>query len=273
MNGLLCNPKKIQIYTKYDEVGSNIFRQICKSPEYYIYRNEIELLTYVRVPNINTVVELGSGSSDKINIILKGNPNISTYIPVDNSALCVKDLAKNINVKFEEVGLKNIKNKLILFLGASICNLDPSGGIKFLKKMKENMENEDLLGITIDFCKKKDMVIRMYNNDLSKKFQLNNLTVLNKEFGGNLDLNNFEYDVIWDSSKSCVNKYLRSKYNQTANFKDKEIYFEEGERIHVESSYKYGIDDFCNIMKNIGFIYKYSIQINTVVFFLFANQN
>ena len=66
--------------------------------------------------------------------------------------------------------------------------------------MKENMENEDLLGITIDFCKKKDMVIRMYNNDLSKKFQLNNLTVLNKEFGGNLDLNNFEYDVIWDSS-------------------------------------------------------------------------
>jgi uncharacterized SAM-dependent methyltransferase len=273
MNGLLCNPKKIQIYTKYDEVGSNIFRRICKSPEYYIYRNEIELLTYVRVPNINTVVELGSGSSDKINILLKGNPNISTYIPVDNSALCVKDLAKNINVKFEEVGLKNIKNKLILFLGASICNLDPSGGIKFLKKMKENMGNEDLLGITIDFCKKKDMVIRMYNTDLSKKFQLNNLTVLNKEFGGNLDLNNFEYDVIWDSSKSCVNRYLKSKYNQTANFKDKEIYFEEGERIHVESSYKYGIDDFCNIMKTIGFIYKYSIQVNTVVFFLFANQN
>jgi uncharacterized SAM-dependent methyltransferase len=69
--GLTATPKRIPCRFFYDEVGSQIFEEICELPEYYLTRAESEILRD-RAENVAqrfslpiSLVEFGSGSSVK----------------------------------------------------------------------------------------------------------------------------------------------------------------------------------------------------------------
>ena len=73
----------------YDLKGSKYFEKITKTKEYYVTRVEKEILNKISdqineiFGNNLTFVEFGSGSTEKIRILL--NKNVNFYIPLDIS--------------------------------------------------------------------------------------------------------------------------------------------------------------------------------------------
>ncbi len=75
--GLTATPKRIPCRFFYDEVGSQIFEEICELPEYYLTRAESEILreraeaVARRFSLPISLVELGSGSSIKSRVLVE----------------------------------------------------------------------------------------------------------------------------------------------------------------------------------------------------------
>jgi len=91
--GLTANPKSLPPKWFYDAQGSALFEKITELPEYYPTRAERSILRAV-APQIASLtgaaslVELGSGSSDKTRLLLSALRDAGTlrqYVPVDVS--------------------------------------------------------------------------------------------------------------------------------------------------------------------------------------------
>ena len=91
IEGLSKPQKTLPSKLFYDERGSKLFDDICKLDEYYLTRTEIKIMR----DNINEIaacigekkilLELGSGSSIKIRLLIDHLKELSAYIPVDIS--------------------------------------------------------------------------------------------------------------------------------------------------------------------------------------------
>ena len=73
--GLTATPKQLPPKWFYDERGSDLFEAITRQPEYYLTRREREILhahagDIARMTKAATLVELGSGSSEKTRLLL-----------------------------------------------------------------------------------------------------------------------------------------------------------------------------------------------------------
>jgi uncharacterized SAM-dependent methyltransferase len=108
------NPKYL-----YDNVGSQLFEQICLQPEYYPTRTEASLLeryapiiTNLVDRNIR-IIELGSGSSSKTSILLRylssQNKRIY-YFPIDISSSILTESTKRLKSQFPNASIIGIKS-------------------------------------------------------------------------------------------------------------------------------------------------------------------
>ena len=73
--GLTARPKWVSPKWFYDAVGSDLFEEITRLPEYYPTRAERETLVsrapeIAALTNAHALVELGSGSSEKTRLLL-----------------------------------------------------------------------------------------------------------------------------------------------------------------------------------------------------------
>src|SRR4029079_10284180 len=73
--GLTATPKQLPPKWFYDERGSSLFESITRQPEYYLTRREREILQaragdIARTTRAATLVELGSGTSEKTRLLL-----------------------------------------------------------------------------------------------------------------------------------------------------------------------------------------------------------
>ena len=251
----------------YDSKGSELFEKICRTKEYYPTRTEKFILRKYSDdiskynPDINIIVELGSGSSVKTSFLLKSflktKPQIN-YIPVDVSDVIISGSEnlikklKNLSVmgiisNYEEglrIVAKKIKeNKLIIFLGSSIGNLTILQAKTFLNILRKNMGENDLLLIGFDMLKNEKILTDAYNDrkKITAAFNLNILKRINRELKGDFNLNKFEHNAFFNKQKSRIEMHLVSKENQTVNIKsiNLKIEFKKGETIHTENSYKF----------------------------------
>src|SRR3954462_9691022 len=92
--GLTKTPKSLPPRLFYDAAGSALFEEITRLPEYYLTRTELSILRARameiarRTPVGASIIELGSGSSAKTQVLLKAFANLSMqvpYYPVDIS--------------------------------------------------------------------------------------------------------------------------------------------------------------------------------------------
>jgi L-histidine Nalpha-methyltransferase len=89
--GLGRAPKTLPCKFFYDARGSALFEQICEVPEYYLTRTEIAILEGYApaiARNIGAhcrLIELGSGASRKVRILLDALEAPVAYVPVDIS--------------------------------------------------------------------------------------------------------------------------------------------------------------------------------------------
>ncbi|MFQ5865075.1 MAG: L-histidine N(alpha)-methyltransferase [bacterium] len=282
LKGLSSNPKTLPPKYFYDQVGSKIFEDICKLPEYYLTRTEYTILNKYAQEIVNrfnkriTLVELGSGSSAKTRLIisafLKRFKKLH-YIPIDISKSILIESAKSLfkdysNLKItalvseyhtalDALKRQNIGEKLILFLGSNIGNFEKQEAEYFLKKMRVAMTENDRLLMGIDLIKDKSILEPAYNDaqGVTANFNLNLLVRINRELDGNFDLNEFHHKAFFDEKQGRIEMHIETTARQVVTLRElnRRFTFEPGETIHTENSYKYSMEEIRSLASRAGF--------------------
>lgn len=266
ITGLLSKPKSIPPKYFYDDIGSELFEKICETKEYYVTRTEASILKKFagEIARLNAgknlIVELGSGSSVKTRYILNSfikNGDPVTYVPIDVSeilissgnellkdfeGLCVTGIIGEYEQALEIVSEKFSQPKMIVFLGSSIGNFDLKHAGDFLGKISACMGSGDTLLIGFDLVKDEDILNAAYNDKegVTAEFNLNLLRRINREFGSDIDINNFEHNAFFNQAKSRIEMHLISKCDQSFSLNGSgNILIKRNETIHTENSYKF----------------------------------
>lgn len=264
----------------YDETGSKLFEEICMLQEYYPTRTELEILQSIKSEIGNhligdyALIELGSGSATKTRTLLEiltQKQESVEYYPIDISEI-LKESSENLQKDYDnlnitgiidkyETGLKFIKklsiqNKLIAFLGSSLGNFKPEESMKFLKKIRVLMKENDFFLLGLDLVKDSKILEKAYTDSkgVTSKFNLNLLKRINDELAANFDLDKFEHVALFNNKEKRIEMYLRSKEKQKVFISDINLAFklEKDELIHTEYSYKYTISGIKNMAEKAG---------------------
>ncbi len=271
-DGLTSTSKRLSCRFIYDEPGSVLFEKICALPEYYLTRAEAQILEdrshelgrmFDECP---TIVELGSGSSVKTRIILRALSDEFDevhYVPIDISTEMLTNAANDLLDMFPKLnvtgfageyndGLRFVHDEIdgptcMLWLGSSVGNLTRDVAADFLTLLRENMDDEDRVLAGIDLKKDAAILRNAYNDNagITRRFNQNLLLRINRELGGDFDVDAFDYKVIYNSEIGRVEMYQVSRVSQEVHIRDLDltVSFEQGESIHTENSHKYSLDD------------------------------
>src|SRR5690242_12927619 len=177
-NGLTATPKVLPPKYFYDARGSALFEEITRLPEYYPTRAERRILVdraedIAALTAARTLVELGSGSSEKTRILLRAlEPSLRGYVPVDvsESALAAAVAALSVELPdlevrgvvadFEDLsGLPGEHPRLTAFLGGTIGNLEPAERGRFLAGVAAGMRDGDALLLGTDLVKDPERLV------------------------------------------------------------------------------------------------------------------
>jgi L-histidine N-alpha-methyltransferase len=279
--GLMRTQKSLPPRLFYDAAGSALFEEITRLPEYYLTRTESALLQQYsgeiakRVGANVSVIELGAGTAAKTGTILKALSQRQLrvdYYPVDISVSALQVAEKSLNGNFPYVRVHPVATnyiadsqflesvsgrKLVLYLGSSIGNFEPDEALELLHRMRAHMDEGDYLLLGTDLVKDASVLLPAYDDaqGVTARFNKNVLARINRELGGNFDLDVFRHVALWNPERSRIEMHLESSLDQTAKIKliGLEVPFKKGERIHTENSYKYTIPGVRKTLLETGF--------------------
>lgn len=274
--GLSLPRKSLKSKYFYDKIGSSLFEQICLQPEYYITRTETDILR-LRLHELVSlfsedisILELGSGSACKTRILFDHLSQTQArlhYFPIDVSYSMLSESVRSLSVAYPTLHITGISSdyangidkatdfmtlesdipskKLILFLGSSIGNFEPQETVSFFQMLRDKMELTDLLLVGFDLQKNLATLNLAYNDKakITERFNLNLLSRINGELGGDFDIKNFEHRAFYNQDEQRVEMHLVSKRVQTYHIRliEESFTFKDGESIHTENSYKYSL--------------------------------
>jgi L-histidine Nalpha-methyltransferase len=265
--GLTAKPKELAPKYFYDEIGSQLFEQITELPEYYPTRTEREILSQRSAEIVaaagepGTLVELGSGSAAKTRHLLNAMRDagcLSTYVPVDISGQITHETAELLAEEYPglavhglicdfEHDLERIPSgsggRLVAFLGGTIGNLYPGPRRDFLARIGALLERGDRILLGTDLVKEPSRLEAAYDDSqgVTAQFNKNVLAVLNRELGGDFDLDSFEHVARYDADATRMDIRLRSLADQTVRLDglDLTVSFAAGEEMRTEISTKF----------------------------------
>lgn len=281
LSGLSSSPKSLSSKYFYDAKGSQLFQEIMAMPEYYPTLCEKEILEtksdhIIELLDFNTpfdIVEFGSGDGSKTISLLKSicdRKQNFTYIPIDISADVLKDLEQNVRQHLPDLTIeplagdysditkrKSTKPALFLFLGGNIGNYAREDAILLLHSFSENMKKGDKILVGMDLRKDPHVIKLAYDDPhgVTREFNMNLLTRMNRELQTNFDLNQFDFYCHYDPVCGGVRSYLYSKKKQrvTSRVLEATFTFDKNEFIHTELSQKFSFDEITQIAETSGF--------------------
>lgn len=278
--GLLEAPYSLQPKYFYDERGSELFDNICNTPEYYPTRVEDELLqlhcdSIIAETLPGQIIELGSGTSRKTRRLFDACENKAhscSYAPFDVCEPMLIQTANDLRSSYSwldvspllgdyHAGLANLPleydRNLFVFLGSTIGNFEPDEAKSFILDLRNKMHDGDYFLIGADRVKNVDVLNAAYNDSmgLTAEFNLNVLRVLNRELGSNFDLNKFQHQAHYNVEKGRIEMYLLSLEDQKIDIDSLQasIKLQQGEKILTELSHKYKSDEIESQLTNYGF--------------------
>jgi len=284
LQDLGAKPKSLRSKYFYDDIGDDLFQQIMRSPEYYPTRCEEEILRSKADVIAETLrngfdqfdlIELGAGDATKTSHILqefvRKEVNM-TYMPVDISSSMIEYLSKSLPERIpglkvqalngeyfemvDEANRRSTNHKAVLFLGGNLGNMPPEEALEFCKKLASSLQKGDLVLIGFDL-KKNPKVVRAAYDDaggLTRAFNLNLLTRINRELDGNFDLSQFEHYASYDPSTGACKSFLISLKAQQVTISGRTIAFEQDEYIDMEISQKYSLEEIDRMASEAGFV-------------------
>jgi L-histidine N-alpha-methyltransferase len=278
--GLTAKPKELAPKYFYDERGSQLFEQITGLPEYYPTRAEREILTQRSVEIVaaagepGTLVELGSGSAAKTRHLLDAMREagcLATYVPVDISEEITHETAESLVEEYPGLAIRGLVcdfehdleripsgggGRLVAFLGGTIGNLYPDARRDFLARIGALLEPGDHILLGTDLVKERSRLEIAYDDPggVTAEFNKNVLQVLNREFGGDFDLDLFEHVARYDAEAARMDIRLRSLAEQAVRLDglDLTVRFAAGEEMRTEISAKFTRERLEGIYQEAG---------------------
>jgi dimethylhistidine N-methyltransferase len=260
----------------YDAQGSALFEQITELPEYYPTRTEAAIFKanaadIVRnIPDGGALVEFGSGSSLKTEILLRKLERLSAYVSIDVSETALQSASKRLRRRFPHLDVRPVigdfsnavplppdlaaAHKTGFFPGSTIGNLTPAEAERLLGVFRKTLAPHGRLIVGVDLKKDPRTLVMAYNDaaGVTAAFNLNLLTRINRELGGTIDLATFQHEAIYNPREGRIEMHLESTRDQDVEVLGRRFRFRSGERIHTENSYKYSVRQFQQLAQSAG---------------------
>jgi L-histidine Nalpha-methyltransferase len=267
-DGLTQTPKTLPPKWFYDSVGSDLFDQITRLPEYYPTRAEAQILRarsaeIAAASGADTLVELGSGTSEKTRMLLdalRDSGSLRRFIPFDVDAGVLNAAGAAIQKEYpgieidavcgdfeEHLGkIPRVGRRLVAFLGSTIGNLTPGPRAEFLTSLSETMQPGDSLLLGTDLVKDTGRLVRAYDDSagVTARFNRNVLAVVNRELDADFDLAAFEHVARWNTAEERIEMWLRAVSAQRVHIAalDMAVDFAAREEMLTEVSCKFRPD-------------------------------
>ncbi|MDI6519383.1 L-histidine N(alpha)-methyltransferase [Streptomyces coelicoflavus] len=263
--GLTSTPKWLPPKWFYDARGSELFEAITALPEYYPTRAEREILVdrageIAAATGARTLVELGSGSSEKTRVLLDAlteRTGLGAYVPVDVSESALTQAGEALVA--ERPGLQvhaliadftagltlpgTPGPRLVAFLGGTVGNLLPGERAAFLSSVRALLSPGDALLLGTDLVKDEGVLVRAYDDaaGVTAEFNKNVLAVMNRELEADFEPAAFEHVALWNAEREWIEMRLRSRTAQTVKVQalDLAVDFADGEELRTEVSAKF----------------------------------
>ena len=263
--GLTASPKTLAPKYFYDARGSELFDQITRLPEYYPTRAEAEILSthagdVAAATGARTLVELGSGTSEKTRALLRALHDAGTlegFVPFDVDPAILKDASASVAADFPDLEITPVvgdfdhhlgllprsPRRLVVFLGSTIGNLDPEQRARFLGDVRSTMTPGDALLLGTDLVKDPARLVAAYDDaqGVTADFNRNVLRVLDRDLGADFDVDAFAHRAVWVAEGERIEMRLESLREQTVHLPalDLTVSFAAGEQMRTEISSKF----------------------------------
>ena len=277
IDGLNQKPKTLKPKYFYDNRGAELFTEICKTPEYYPTRTEIEILKLnakdiaSEIGDNVALIEYGSGALEKIQILLNVLENPAGIIPVDISKDQLIEATAELQTMYPDLKIIPIPadftkpisipklspapaNRVAFFPGSTIGNFEPNLAISFLQGVTDTIGPGGLLLIGFDLKKQTETLVAAYDDKagITETFNKNILHRINTELGGNFDIQSFKHIARYNEKEGRIEMHLESQTNQSVSIKNTVFQFMEKETIHTENCYKFTETDFKALASKAG---------------------
>ncbi|WP_103352892.1 L-histidine N(alpha)-methyltransferase [Amycolatopsis sp. CA-128772] len=249
----------------YDADGSELFEKITQLPEYYPTRSEREVLAahaadVAKLTEAHTLVELGSGSSEKTRLLLDaltGHGTLEAFVPLDVSESALAEAAEAISQDYPGLAVRGVvgdftqhldllpdgQPRVVAFLGGTIGNFLPAERATFLRSVREVLDEGEWLLLGTDLVKDAAILERAYDDaaGVTAEFDKNVLRVINARLGANFDPDEFDHVSHWDAENEWIEMRLRARRDLTVEIPgaDLTVSFAAGEHIRTEISAKF----------------------------------
>lgn len=249
----------------YDDRGSELFDQITRLDEYYPTRREREILereaaTIAAASGADTLVELGSGTSDKTRLLLDAfdaTGQLRRFVPFDVSEGILRWAAHTIAERHPGLAVHGVVGdfdhhlptipaegrRMVAFLGGTIGNFEPPARARFLADLAGSLRSGDSLLLGTDLVKDADRLVAAYDDaaGVTAEFNRNVLAVLARELGAEVDLDGWAHEARWNPAEEWIEMHLVARGPQRIDVPQLNVRrsFAAGETIHTEISAKF----------------------------------
>jgi len=277
--GLSRHPRTLPPKWLYDDTGSRLFDEITRLPEYYPFAAEHSILEehaaeIAAASGATTVIELGSGTSEKTRLLLDAftaTGQLTRFAPVDVSEGTLREAAESIAQLYPGLEVEAVVGdftlhlaqlprggrRMVAFLGGTIGNLYLEERRAFLGALADVLEPGDSLLLGTDLVKSADRLIAAYHDPggVTAEFVGNSLRVLNRELGADFDPDGFSYIPFWDAHMERMDLRLRSETPQRVTIPGADLVLDlaAGEEIRVEISTKFRVSKIAAELEQAGF--------------------
>ena len=277
LEGLSRPQKDLPCKWLYDERGSALFEQICDLPEYYLTRTELAIMErHVRGmaealgPGC-ALVEYGSGSSLKTQLLLGHLRSPAAYLPVDISPDALAGAAERLGRRFPGLPIVPVcadftaplelpvvpgaRRRAVYFPGSTIGNLHKVDAVSFLSRIRAECGRGGALLLGADLLKDRKTLLAAYDDarGVTAAFDLNLLVRANRELGADFRLEAWEHEARFNDRYGRIEMHLVSRAAQRVTVGGRTFAFRQGETIFTESSYKYGLPELQALAAIAGF--------------------
>jgi dimethylhistidine N-methyltransferase len=275
VRGLSSTPRTLHCKYFYDERGSELFEQITDTPEYYptrtevgILRDQAEAIAKAVGPDAH-VVEFGSGSGLKTEILLDSLQAPASYTPVEISESALDASVAVLRRKFPALVIEPLcadytqhlevdlpeQNRLVFFPGSTIGNFERDEAREFLARAARFVGKGGGLLIGADLKKDPQVLHAAYNDaaGVTAEFNLNLLHRLNRDIGADFQVERWQHYAHYAPEMGRIEVFLVSLADQVVQVGEHEFAFATGDAIRTEYSHKYTRREFEAIAQGAGF--------------------
>ena len=263
--GLSARHRAIPARWLYDHVGSKLFEDITRLPEYYPSRTERAILAdnasqIARLTGTGrVVVEFGSGSSAKTPLVLSAIAP-SAYVPIDICEEFLAESTRELSRAFPSLPIHPVvadftkpldlpdltdTPRLGFFPGSTIGNLVAPTAVDLLRTMADNLGQGAQLLVGIDRIKSEKVLVPAYADaqGVTAQFNLNLLHRINRELEGTVPVDAFRHEARWNDPEGRIEMHLEAMRDVGFKVAGATFRMRAGETIHTENSIKYGPRD------------------------------